>query len=86
MSLDGEESPVIDGFTGVQRVFLGYGQVWREIVRDEALRQQIMTDPHAPAHYRANGPVRNVPEFYEAFEVAETDALYLPPEERVKIW
>lgn len=86
MSLDGAAAPVIDGFTGVQRVFLGYGQVWREIVRDEALRQQIMTDPHAPAHYRANGPVRNVPEFYEAFEVAETDALYLPPEERVKIW
>jgi putative endopeptidase len=86
MSLDGEEPPVIDGFTGIQRVFLGYGQVWREIVRDEALRQQIMTDPHAPAHYRANGPVRNVPEFYEAFEIAETDALYLPPEERVKIW
>ena len=86
MSLDGEEPPVIDGFTGVQRVFLGFGQVWRQIIRDEALRQQIMTDPHAPARYRANGSVRNVPEFYEAFDVAEGDALYLPPEERVKIW
>ena len=86
MSLDGEEPPVIDGYTGVQRVFLGFGQVWRNKYRDEALRQQIMTDPHAPAHYRANGPVRNVPEFYEAFDVAETDAMYLPPEERVKIW
>ena len=86
MSLDGEEPPVIDGYTGVQRVFLGFGQVWRNKYRDEALRQQIMTDPHAPAMYRANGSVRNVPEFYEAFEVAETDALYLPPEERVKIW
>ena len=86
MSLDGEEPPVIDGFTGVQRVFLGYGQVWRSKSRDEALRQQIMTDPHSPAKYRANGAVRNVPEFYEVFNVAEGDAMYLPPEERVKIW
>ena len=86
MSLDGEEPPVIDGFTGMQRVFLGFGQVWRSIIRDEALRRQIATDPHSPAVYRANGPVRNVPEWYEAFNVAETDALYLPPEERVKIW
>jgi putative endopeptidase len=86
MSLDGKEPPVIDGFTGIQRVFLGYGQVWRAIIRDEALRRQIATDPHSPAVYRANGPVRNVPDWYEAFNVQETDALYLPPEERVKIW
>jgi putative endopeptidase len=86
MSLDGKEPPVIDGFTGVQRVFLGYGQVWRNKYRDEALRQLIMTNPHAPSMYRANGAVRNVPEFYEAFDVAVGDALYLPPEERVKIW
>ena len=86
MSLEGKEPPVIDGFTGIQRVFLGYGQVWRNKYRDEALRQQIMTDPHSPSKYRANGAVRNVPEFYEAFDVAEGDALYLPPEERVKIW
>jgi putative endopeptidase len=86
MSLNGEESPVIDGYTGVQRVFLGYGQIWRNKYRDEALRQLIMTNPHAPSRYRANGAVRNVPEFYEAFDVKEGDALYLPPEERVKIW
>ncbi|HSM30386.1 MAG TPA: M13-type metalloendopeptidase [Woeseiaceae bacterium] len=86
MSLDGEEPPVIDGFTGIQRVFLGYAQVWRNKYRDEALRQLIMTNPHAPSMYRANGAVRNVPEFYEAFGVAEGDGLYLPPEERVKIW
>ena len=86
MSLDGEAPPIIDGFTGIQRVFLGYGQVWRNKYRDEALRQQIMTDPHSPSPYRANGSVRNVPEFYEAFDVAEGDALYLAPEERVKIW
>jgi putative endopeptidase len=86
MSLGGEEPPVIDGFTGVQRVFLGFGQVWRGIIRDEAMRTQIATDPHSPVVYRANGPVRNVPEWYGAFDVAETDALYLPPEKRVKIW
>jgi putative endopeptidase len=86
LSLNGEEAPVIDGFTGVQRVFLGYGQVWRREYRDEELRRRIATDPHSPAEYRTNGIVRNVPEFYEAFNVQEGDALYLPPEERVKIW
>jgi len=86
MSLDGDEAPVIDGFTGVQRVFLGYGQVWRNKYRDEALRQMIATDPHSPSKYRANGAVRNVPQFYEAFDVQEGAALYLAPEERVKIW
>jgi len=86
MSLNGEEPPVIDGFTGVQRVFLGFSQVWRSKSRDERLRKQIATDPHAPAIYRANGSVRNVPEWYEAFDVQKGDALYLPPEERVKIW
>jgi putative endopeptidase len=86
MSLDGAKAPVIDGFTGVQRVFLGYGQVWRNKYRDKVLRLMIGTDPHSPAMYRANGAVRNVPEFYEAFNVTEDDALYLPPDERVKIW
>ena len=86
MSLNGEEAPVIDGFTGIQRVFLGFGQVWNGKYRDERLRLLIGTDPHAPGMYRANGTVRNVPEFYEAFNVSEDDALYLPPEERVKIW
>ena len=86
MSLEGEEAPVIDGFTGIQRVFLGYAQVWRGIIRDEELRRRIATDSHSPAIYRTNGPVRNVPEWYLAFNVREGDALYLPPEERVKIW
>jgi len=86
ISLNGGEAPVIDGLTGVQRVFLGYGQVWRAKIRDEELRRRIAIDPHSPTVYRANGPVRNVPEFYEAFNVSEGDALYLPPEERVKIW
>jgi len=86
LSLDGAEPPVLDGYTGMQRVFLGYGQAWRNKMRDEALRVRINTDPHSPAEYRLNGVVRNIPEFYEAFEVQETDALYLAPEERVKIW
>jgi len=86
ISLDGMESPVMDGYTGTQRVFLGYAQGWRRKSRDEALRNQINTDPHSPAMYRVNGVVRNVPEFYEVFDIAETDALYLPAEDRVKIW
>jgi len=86
MSLNGEEAPVIDGFTGVQRVFLGFGQVWRGKYREEALRLQIETDPHSPSEYRANGSVRNVPEFYTAFDVSPDNALYLAPEDRVKIW
>ena len=86
ISLDGADAPVLDGYTGVQRVFIGYAQSWRSKAREEALRHQINTDPHSPPKYRVNGVVRNVPEFYEAFDVAETDALYLPPDERVKIW
>ncbi len=86
MSLNGEEPPVLDGFTGVQRVFLGFGQVWRSKSREEALRLRIETDPHSPGMYRANGSVRNVPAFYDAFNVSEEDSLYLAPEERVKIW
>ena len=86
MSLNGEEAPVIDGFTGVQRVFLGFGQVWRGKYREEALRLQIETNPHSPSEYRANGSVRNVPEFYTAFDVSPDDALFLAPEDRVKIW
>ncbi len=86
ISLDGKEAPLLDGFTGVQRVFIGYGQAWRNKYREEALRMQIETDPHSPAMYRVNGVVRNIPEFYDAFEIAESDALFLPPEERVKIW
>ncbi len=86
LSLEGKEAPVMDGFTGVQRVFVGHAQGWRGIQRDEAMRQQINTDPHSPRQYRVNGVVRNIPEFYEAFDIDETDALYLAPDDRVKIW
>ncbi len=85
-SLQGQEAPIIGGFSGTQRVFIGFGRVWRSKIRDEALRTQIATDPHSPGVYRANGSVRNVPEWYSAFQVSEGDGLYLAPEERVKIW
>lgn len=85
-SLGGKEAPVLDGFTGMQRVFLGWGQVWGEKTREEALRSQIARDPHSPAKFRINGVVRNVPEFYEAFNIKPTDSLCLAPEKRVKIW
>ncbi|RKS01217.1 M13 family metallopeptidase [Flavobacterium sp. 102] len=85
-TLNGKEAPVMDGFTGMQRVFLGWGQVWAEKSREEALRNQIASDPHSPALFRVNGTVRNIPEFYEAFNIKPTDSLYLAPEKRVKIW
>ena len=85
-SLGGKEAPIMDGFTGMQRVFLGWGQVWGEKTREESLRSQIAGDPHSPAKFRINGVVRNVPEFYEAFKIKPTDSLYLAPEKRVKIW
>lgn len=86
MSLNGVAAPVIDDLTGMQRVFIGYGQAWRQKYRDEALRSLINTDPHSPAMYRTNGAVRNIPEFYEAFDIAPEDTLYLAPEDRVSIW
>ena len=86
LSLDGKVPPVMDGYTGDQRVFIGYAQSWRNKMRDEALRTLINTDPHSPPYYRVNGIVRNIPEFYTAFNVKEGDSLYLPPENRVKIW
>lgn len=86
MSLNGEEAPVIDGLTGDQRFFLSWAQVWRALYRDEAKRQQLLTDPHSPPYYRVNGVVRNFDAWYEAFGIEEGDALYLPPEERISIW
>lgn len=86
MSLDGKEAPKMDGFTGIQRVFLGWGQVWLDKSRPEAIRSQIAADPHSPAKFRINGVVRNIPEFYEAFNVKPGDSLYLAPNQRVKIW
>lgn len=85
-SLQGKEAPVLDGLTGDQRFFLSWAQVWRTKIRDEALRAQVLSDPHAPPYFRVNGAVRNMDEWYTAFDVKPGDKLYLPPEERVKIW
>jgi putative endopeptidase len=85
-SLEGRESAEIDGFSGLQRLFLGWAQVWARKYRDEELRRRLVLDPHAPSEFRANGPIRNVPEFIEAFGVKEGDKLFLPESERVKIW
>ncbi|RLV58604.1 M13 family peptidase [Parashewanella curva] len=86
MSLNGKPSPVIDGFTGEQRVFIGWSQVWRRNYRDEELAKRLLTDSHSPSHFRAMGTPRNIPEFYKAFEVKDTDKMYLPEDKRVKIW
>ena len=86
LSLGGQPSPVLDGVTGDQRFFYGWAQVWQSKYREDALRQQIATDPHSPAEFRVIGPLRNVDAWYEAFDVQPDDKYYLPPEERVRIW
>ncbi|MBA0882756.1 M13 family metallopeptidase [Flavobacterium sp. BBQ-18] len=86
LSLDNKESPILDGFTGEQRVFIGYGQSWLGKTREEVLRRQVASDPHSPQKFRINGVVRNIPEFYTAFNIKPSDSLYLAPEKRVKIW
>ena len=86
LSLKGAPAPVIDGLTGDQRVFLGWAQVWRSKNRDESLRKQLVADPHSPPQYRVDVPVRNIDAFYEAFGVKPGDKMYVPPEQRVRIW
>ncbi|MBU8976027.1 M13 family metallopeptidase [Lysobacter sp. MMG2] len=86
LSLHGKPASVIDGLTGDQRFFLAFGQIWKGKYRDEALLNQVKTNPHSPGMYRANGPVRNFDPWYQAFDVKPGDALYLPPEQRVRIW
>jgi predicted metalloendopeptidase len=86
LSLGGKPAPVMDGFTGDQRFFIGWAQVWARKYRDEEMKRRINVDPHSPSEYRTNGVLRNMPEFIKAFDVTEGDGLYLPPERRVKIW
>ena len=86
LALGGKEAPVIGGFTGDQRFFLAWAQVWKRKYREDALIARLKSDPHSPAEFRVNGVVRNMEEWYKAFDVKEGDALYLPPEERVSIW
>ena len=85
-TLKGAEAPVIDGYTGPQRFFLGYGQAWRTKWREGLMREVVLTDPHSPSEFRANGVVSNMDEFYAAFGLKEGDKLWRPAAERVKIW
>lgn len=80
------EAPVLAGFSGIQRVLLSYARIWQEVRRDELMIQRVATDPHSPSEFRCNGVVKNVDAFAEAFNVQPGDALYLAPEERVRIW
>ena len=86
LSLDGRAAAVIDGYTGDQRFFLGWGQVWARKYREDELRKRLKTDPHSPAEYRCNGILRNMPAFVQAFDVKPGDQMYLPPEQQVRIW
>ena len=86
LSLDGREPPVLDGYTGAQRFFLGYAQIWRVAYREEALRSELVTGPHAPGEFRARGVLMNFEPFYAAFGIEEGDGLWRPAEERVQIW
>ncbi len=83
LALGGKEAPVIGGFTGDQRFFLAWAQVWKRKYREEELINRLKSDPHSPAEFRVNGVVRNMSEWYTAFDVKEGDTLYLPPEDRV---
>ncbi|MFT8715969.1 MAG: M13 family metallopeptidase [Gluconobacter potus] len=85
-SLHGKPAPVVHGLTGDQRVFLGWAQVWREKDRPDALRQQMLSNEHAPAITRVNIPAHNIDAWYDAFDVKPGQKLYLAPDQRVKIW
>jgi putative endopeptidase len=86
LSLGGQPAAVLDGFTGEQRFFLGWAQVWRAKARDKALRAQLLSDPHSPEEFRTNGVVSNLPEYYTAFDLQEGDELFRSPDQRIKIW
>jgi putative endopeptidase len=86
LSLKGQPAPVVDGLTGAQRVFFGWAQVWRTKSREAEAIRRLAVDPHSPPEFRCNGVIRNIDAFYDAFDVTESDALYLEPEQRVRIW
>jgi putative endopeptidase len=85
-SLKGQPAPVRDGFTGDQRVFLGWSQIYRQKLRDDLLRQRLVSDLHSPPEYRVNGTMRNIDGWYSAFDIKPTDPHYIAPENRVRIW
>ncbi len=86
ISLDGKAAPVIDGYTGDQRFFLSFGQIWRTKYRDGVLRAQVLSDPHSPAQFRADGTTRNLDAWYTTFDVTPDEKYYLPPDQRVHLW
>ena len=85
-SLNGQEAPIIDGLTGDQRFFMAYAQIWQRKFTPKERESRLINDTHSLSEYRANGIVRNFDQWYEAFDVKPGDALYIPPEERVRIW
>ncbi|HSE12302.1 MAG TPA: M13 family metallopeptidase [Rudaea sp.] len=85
-SLHGKPAPVLDGYSGDQRVFLGWAQAWRGKLRDDAVRRQVVSDPHSPRPFRVNGPVRNIDAWYDVFGVEAGQKLYVAPAARVRIW
>ena len=86
ISLEGAPAPVIAGFTGEQRFFIGYAQIWNGKLRAEEVKRRIATDPHSPEEFRCNQILKNVVEFYEAFGITEGDSLWIPESDRVRIW
>jgi putative endopeptidase len=86
LSLDGTEPPEVDGQSAAQRFFISWAQSWRLAARDEEAKRLLQIDPHSPAEFRCNQIVRNLDEFYRAFNVSESDELWLEPERRVSIW
>ena len=86
LSLKGKKKELIDGLTPEQRFFVAYAQLWKGNIKDEALQQRIMTDPHSPGNYRVLGVVSNLPEFYQAFSVKPGDKMHINDDNRAKIW
>ena len=86
LSLNGQPAPVIDGLTGDQRVFLGWAQVWRDKMRDEALRDLVTTNSHSPGMFRAGQTPRNIDAWYGAFGVTPDQGAWIAPEDRARIW
>jgi putative endopeptidase len=86
VSLNGHPAPVLDGFTGDQRVFIGWAQAWRGKVTDDYVKRQVVSDPHSPRRFRVNGPLPNIDAWYTAFGVKPGDRLFVAPEHRVRIW
>ena len=85
-SLRGQPAPVLDGYTGDQRVLLGWAQAWRGKATDDYVKKQVVSDPHSPRQFRVIGPARNIDSWYDAFKVQAGDKMFVAPENRVRIW